>query len=491
MWKFSFYSISTILVLIVAFAAFGVLTHRVSFSWVPEENAAEHHDEHEESCAHDEHDEHEENKENGKHEEHAEIALSPSAAKNIGLVGPNRTFLMEPGTFTRTHSIPAIIMEFSGRTTSNVPAPYAGIITKIYHEPGESVRPGEPLFDVTLSLPEMQDAQVALLKLCGTQAFLEAEIAEIDSKLNGLAPERRRELDVRLKETKIEITTQKDVLQVLGLPSEIVERLIVERKPISHSVIVRVPPVSHHGFISEQNPGEMESSVVFETLYVNVGKRVESGDTLCDVCDLCELTVRGDAFAVNEGILLDALQNPETRVRVTFDGNRKQALENLHLRMVESKIDEKNRTISCFTDFPNVKVTDDEPEQGTAAASQTHPHRPHYIHWLYKAGERCQMEIAYEKVENVVIVPVDAVAQDVNETYVFELEEETKTGETIWVRHPVHVLFRTKECVVIENSGGLPLGKPTAARSASFLQEALSALNGTGTKIDPHAGHNH
>jgi len=414
-----------------------------------------------------------------------EVVLSPNALRNIGLDGADPTVTLEAGEFVKRHSIPAIIQEFEGRTMSKVPAPYAGIITKIYHEPGEAVHPGAALFDVTLSLPEMLDAQTALLKLLETQEFLEHEIAEIDENLSGLAPQRRRELDVRLKETLIDIRDQKNAIRVLGLPEEVLQRVETERKPFTHVMTVCVPPVSHEGIVSEQNPGEVKVFVVFETLYVKVGQRVDVGEALCDLCDLCELTVRGDAFAINEGILLKALKDPETTVRVTFEGNGKASLEDLRLRMVESRIDEQDRTLSCFADFKNVVLDGAGPEPH----SEEHP--PLYVHWLYKPGQRCQMEIAYETVENVFVVPAGAVARNVHETFVFELTEETSCGEKLWKKTPVHLLFRTREHAVLANDGTVKAGIRIAANGASFILDALNAQNGSGAAIDPHAGHNH
>ncbi len=414
-----------------------------------------------------------------------EVALTPNALRNIGLDGADSTMTLEVSQFVKKHSIPAIIQEFEGRTMSKVPAPYAGIVTKIYHEPGEAVHPGAALFDVTLSLPEMMDAQTALLKLLETKEFLEREIAEIDENLSGLAPQRRRELDVRLKETLIDIRDQKNAIRVLGLPEEILQRVESERKPLTHAMTVHVPPVSHDGIVSEQNPGEVKVFVVFETFYVKVGQSVSVGETLCDLCDLCELTVRGDAFAINEGILLKALKDPETPIRVTFEGNGKAPLENLRLRMVESRIDEQDRTLSCFADFRNVVLDGAEPKP------HTEDHPPLYVHWLYKPGQRCQMEIAYETVGNVFVVPAGAVARNVHETFVFELTEETSCGEKIWKQTPVHLLFRTREHAVLANDGTVKAGIRIAANGASFIQDALNAQNGSGAAIDPHAGHNH
>ncbi len=414
-----------------------------------------------------------------------EIGLTPNALKNLGLESEKGVLELQPGTFFKTHRIPAVIQGFEGRTTSKVPAPFAGLITKIYHEPGEAVHPGAALFDVTLSLPEMMDAQLALLKLFETREFLEREIAEIDENLNGLAPQRRRELDVRLKETLIDITNQKNRVRVLGLSEDALKQIESERAPLVHVVTVAVPPVSHEGIVSEQNPGEVKVFVVFEMLYVKIGQSVEVGETLCALSDLCELTARGEAFAINEGILLDALQNSETPIRVTFDGTGKAPLENLRLRTVESRIDEEARTLACFADFKNIVLDGNEPEP------HTEEHPPRYVHWLYKPGQRCQMEIPYDTMKDVFIVPTGAVAQNIQETFVFELVEETPCGEKIWRRRPVHLLTRSKENAVLANDGDLPVGIRIAAQNAQLIQDAINAQSGSGAEIDPHAGHNH
>ncbi|MDO4630152.1 MAG: efflux RND transporter periplasmic adaptor subunit [Planctomycetia bacterium] len=440
---------------------------------------------------------------NHEHDVGTEIALSAIAVKNISLDTPDGVMTAEIGTFTRTHSIPAIVMEFEGRTKFKVPAPYAGIVTRVYHEPGVSVKPGEALFDVTLSLPEMRDAQITFLKLLETEAFLVREIAEIDKNLEGMAPQRRRDLDIRLKETRIELENQKETLTALGLPAEMLKQLATEKKRIEYVMTVPVPKVSHQGIVSKQNPGETKNFVVIEGFYVKTGDKIELGETLCDVCDLCELTVRGDAFAINEGILLKALKNPKTLVRVTFEGNPEKTLENLSLRLVESRIDEENRTLSCYADFKNVvlgepqsqlleKATQREVGAKLPDTVSASPRREDFtVHWLYKPGQRCQMEIGYETVENVFVVPVGAVARDVQDTYVFELAEEVENGEKIWRQVPVHLLFKTREKAVLATDGELKPGMKIAARSATFIQDAIKAQKSGGVVIDPHAGHNH
>ena len=83
----------------------------------------------------------------------------------------------------------------------------------------------------------------------------------------------------------------------------------------------------------------------------------------------------------------------------------------------------------------------------------------------------------------VEVLPVEAVAQDGPESYVFELND----GH--FDRRAVHVEYRDQESVVIVNDGALRLGATVAVTSAHQMQLSLKIKAGGG--VDPHAGHNH
>ena len=81
------------------------------------------------------------------------------------------------------------------------------------------------------------------------------------------------------------------------------------------------------------------------------------------------------------------------------------------------------------------------------------------------------------------MLPVEAVAQEGAESYVFE------ENDGHFDRRSIHVEYRDQESVVIANDGTLRLGATVAITNAHQMQVALKNKSGGG--VDPHAGHNH
>ena len=99
-----------------------------------------------------------------------------------------------------------------------------------------------------------------------------------------------------------------------------------------------------------------------------------------------------------------------------------------------------------------------------------------YIQWQFRPGERCELQVEYEKLLNCIVLPVDAVAQDISETCVFQWvgnEDDKK----IWRKIPVHVLYKTKDVVVIANDGSIFPDALVATKGAGFILAALDASN--------------
>ncbi len=81
------------------------------------------------------------------HEDHDDAAggavvdwnqISEHARKNMGL----ETSEMTIGEFTLSVTIPAIVAELPGGTVIRVAAPLTGVVTDVFPEPGQSVKPG-------------------------------------------------------------------------------------------------------------------------------------------------------------------------------------------------------------------------------------------------------------------------------------------------------------------------------------------------------------
>ena len=94
-----------------------------------------------------------------------------------------------------------------------------------------------------------------------------------------------------------------------------------------------------------------------------------------------------------------------------------------------------------------------------------------------------QLRVPIEKWEKRIVLPVDAVAQEGAETFVF-----LENGDHFDQR-PVHVEYQDQLWVVIANDGSLFPGDAVALTGAHQMQVALK--NAAGGGVDPHAGHNH
>ena len=87
-----------------------------------------------------------------------------------------------------------------------------------------------------------------------------------------------------------------------------------------------------------------------------------------------------------------------------------------------------------------------------------------------------------EKFENSLVVPIDALARDGLDYYVFQ------AGHLYFIGHRVTVLHRDQDSAVLEYTGKPREGMSLALSGAFQLQLALESGDGP---VDPHAGHTH
>jgi hypothetical protein len=132
----------------------------------------------------------------------------------------------------------------------------------------------------------------------------------------------------------------------------------------------------------------------------------------------------------------------------------------------------QSRTLPFYVRLPN-QLTRDVPS----------PNGLRFIEWKYRPGQRLQLRVPVEEWQQQIVFPVDAIAQEGAEAFVFQ-----QNGNH-FDRVPVHVIYRDQAYAVIKNDGSVFPGDIVAQRGAHQLQMALKNKSGGGA--DPHAGHNH
>ncbi len=396
-----------------------------------------------------------------------EISFSPVAARNMG-IDDSAITTVETVDFYKSLSFPAVVVERSGFSTITVPSPVSGVVTKIHHESGVAVAPGEPLFDILLNQQELVKAQTEFLALLKKREINAAELQRLAGLDPQIVPKQRRELEYEKIQIDSEIEVQKNILLLQGLSEADVVNSLEKTGRIIRHMTVYAPPIAKEDNIASAAHADGEAHVfTIDELYVKTGKNIAVGDSLCQLSDYCKLAIKGKVFAINEKPLAHALTS-KSRVSAAFEGNgSREIVGDLFLRSIDNKIDTTSGTIYCYVDLMN-RFNDYE------VNGESNKRR--YIQWHFKPGQRCELNVEYEPLPDCIVLPVDAVAKDLQEMCVFEWvgNEEDKR---IWRKTPVHVIYQTKDVIAIANDGSVFPGAKVATKGASFILAALDAAN--------------
>lgn len=421
------------------------------------------------------------------------IHISEQAKRNIGLkVGE----VVVRKTYSRKLSVPGMVVSLPGRTRFQIASPMTGIVVEIAIARGQSIWSDELLFRLRLSHEDLVRAQTDFLRTLGELDAEKKEIARLERVAGGgvaarLVLERQYARD---KLTAV-MRAQEEALHLHGLSEPQIES-IREKRRLVRELLVRVPQL--HGNFSLHFDREMEPHknlggltprivktgkkasqshsrrhrFVVEQLPVHVGQTVKTGDTLCVLADYQFLYIEGWAFEQDADELV-AAANEKRPVSAIQEGKggRQKEIPGLGIVYVDNEIDAKSRALRFYLGLPNKAI----PETTTG--------NQRYLTWNYRPGQRMQLRIPVEIWKDVIVLPVDAIAQEGPEFYVF-----VENGKE-FLKRPVAVKYRDQFEVVIDYDGSISPGDRVALNGAHQLLMALK--NQAGGAVDPHAGHTH
>lgn len=401
----------------------------------------------------------------GAHAGHGEgnsIELSDQARKNIGL----EMIRVELGPFERAITVPGIITDKPGRSTVDLTSPVTGVVTNIYAIQGQAVQPGERLFDLRLTHEEIVQAQVDLLRVVEEMDVVRKEIARIQDivKEGAIAGKAliERNYELQLKEATLRASRQSLLLH--GLSADQVDKIQSTRQLLSEIVVLAPAAIE---------PTAKSPLYQVKKLAVERGMYVDAGKTLAELSDHSELYIEGNAFE-QDGPEIQKAADVGATISATVEvrGKKEETIEKLRILYISGEVDPENRTTHFYLPLANTQL----------APQQTDDAR-RFITWKYRPGQRVQIQIPVERWENRIVLPIEAIADDGAESYVF-----VQNGKH-FDRRPVHVEYRDPARAIIANDGAIFPGDFVAIRGAHQLQLALK--NKAGGGVDPHAGHNH
>lgn len=411
------------------------------------------------------------------------VTLNPTALKNFG-INDSTIGNVKVVDYYKSLTFPAVVVELPGFSSITVPSTVSGVVAKIYFETGSAVAPGEPLFDILLNQQELVKIQTEFLMLLRRREINAAELSRLADIGSQIVPLERRELEYEKLQIDSEIGVQKNILLLQGLKAGDISDSLEKKGEIIRTITVIAPPLESQDNVASSSHATSEEHIyTVDELFVTPGKNIDAGDSLCTLTDYCKLAIQGRAFAVDEKVLTQALIS-RSRVSAAFEGNTsREIVEGLVLRSIDNKLDIESGALFCYLDLTN-RFTSYQ------AGTKNNPRR--YVQWHFKPGQRCELSIEYEPLPDCIVLPIGALAKDFSDMCVFEWVGNDNSDK-IWLKKPVHVIYQTKDAVVIANDGNILPGAKVALKGASFILAALEAENqkGTGGGVIDHGDHVH
>lgn len=425
-------------------------------------------------------------------EQSASLALTAQSRLNLGLTD-DYLKPIELTTYSRSITVPAVIVPKPGRSQIVVASPLNGVVTHVHAVTGEAVMPGELLFEIRLTYEDLVETQTLYLKTLSELEVENREIVRLEQATQSGAISGKSLLDRRYAKDKLEahLRSLREALRLHGLSDRQVDAIGQDGKLLRDLKVV-APDIDRHEENEElrlsQNPyrpvsltssgmaisPELENHkpLVIEELQVHKGQAVIAGEKLCSLSDYAELFIEGKAFEQDVPAIAKAAQQGWP-VDAVFPGDSGATrVTGLELAFVGNSIDPDSRTLSFFVELPNQVMRDEKNSEGQR-----------YLSWQYRVGQRLELQVPVEQWESQIVVPVDAVVKEGADWYVFQQNGANFT------RVPVHVKHRDQSSAVIANDGSIFPGDVIALKSAHQMQMAIKNKSGGGA--DPHAGHNH
>lgn len=398
-----------------------------------------------------------------------QVKLSPQAQANLRLASKP----LQLKNFWKTVQMPGQIVDRPGFSDRGVIAPITGVVTKVHQMPGDTVRPNDPLFTMRLLSEQMQMAQTELYK-----ASQEIEITEETKKrlsklgMEGAIPGARLiELDNQLRRLAVTEQAYRLELQTRGLTPEQIEK--VGNGTFVTEMLVVAPQRRPDDKLPKNSTTE-DSFPLYEMqeLKVELGQQVQAGQTLCLLSHHESLYIEGRGFRREVPLLEKAIQK-DWPVEIEFmedkDSDWPSIGSEFTIRHISNTIDPASRTFAFYILLKNQSRTYEK-------NGITH------LLWRFRPGQRVRIHIRSDEIENVFVVPADAVVREGPEAFVFR-----QNGD-FFDRKAVHILYEDRQNAVIANDGNVPPGVFIAQNAATQLNRVLKTQRASGqTNMHVHA----
>ena len=399
------------------------------------------------------------------------VELSPQARRNLGITA--RSLRLRSGW--RTITIPGTVTDRPGVSDQGVTSPVVGVVTKIHAYPGDTVRPGEPLFTVRLLSEYVQDSQSELFKATRDMQLEQEKRQRLEQIGTAIPGARLIEIDQQLRRLEAAITSARQDLLTRGLTPPQIDQAAAGR--FVSMVEIAAPPKASEAEGREDGVDGAsavvpisEATSEVQELLVELGSQVQAGQLLSTLSNHRLLYAVGHAFK-NEAAALEQATRDAWPVQLEFaedDPTGWEPLpESFRIRHIANTIDVESRTFDFYV--PLVNQSRSYQQDGQA-----------FVVWRFRPGQRVRLLVPIEQLTEVFVLPAEAVVRDGAEAYVFR-----QNGD-LFKRLPVNVLHIDRVRALIANDGSLAPGWYVAESAAASLNRVLAAQSDEGAPAGMH-----
>lgn len=406
------------------------------------------------------------------------LKLTAQARENLKLVArPARL-----QTYWRTLQVPGVVIDRPGHSDRGVTAPLAAIVSKIQAFPGDTVKSGEPLFTLRLISEYVQNAQAELFKNTQEIELNQKLVARLKSAGEAVPEARIIEAENQHRRLANLVKAHRQELLTSGLTPEQIDRAATGQFIREVTLLTPEPAAGSQALVVNRpartapaSPATADYAYEVQELKVQLGQQVLAGQTLATLANHQSLYIEGRGFKKEAPLLEQAAQH-SWPMEIEFaedDGKAWPPLEQtFQVRHLANAVDTASRTFGFYIPLTNQLRTYQKEGQT-------------FLVWRFRPGQRVRLHVPVEKLENVFVLPVEGVAREGPEVYVFR-----QNGDA-FDRKPVHVLFEDRRHVVLANDGSLTPGVHFAQNSAAGLNRILKTQQSAGEGGHSHAGHSH
>lgn len=384
------------------------------------------------------------------------LIVGDHAQKNLNIVAKP----LKTETYWKTITVQGMVVDRPGVSDREIVAPAIGTIAQILHVPGDTVRAGDVLFTLKLASEALHQTQTELFKTNQNIELAKARLQRLKDAGEGIAQVRLIEAANEITRLEAAVKAYRQELLNRGLSTEQIDA--IKDGNLLSEVGISVPKqMVGRGPLA--SPKEPEQGFEVQELKVELGEQVQAGQTLCHLSNHQSLAIEGRAFR-DETSLLERSIKEGWPVEVDFQESAStdwpSGEQTFYIRYLANVIDPNTRTFAFLMPLENQSKTVD------------HADRKQML-WRFRPGQKVRLRVRTEKLEDVFVLPADAVALEGAEAFVFTQNVNT------FERVSVHVVLRERDHVVIANDGALETYAkgPDRLTLAAIARTAAAQLN--------------